>query len=41
MERLRRFYEAHRRPVRIAGALLAGLLTLCYLLIFFQRGLPA
>lgn len=38
MERLRRFYEAHRRPVRIAGALLAGLLTLCYLLIFFQRG---
>ena len=27
MERLRRFYEAHRRPVRIAGALLAGLLT--------------
>lgn len=37
MERLRRFYEAHRRPVRIAGALLAGSgrLLSAYL---FQRG---
>ncbi|WP_308754528.1 hypothetical protein [uncultured Anaerotruncus sp.] len=38
MEQLRTFYEGHRRLVRIAGTLLAGLLILCYLLVFFQRG---
>lgn len=38
MERMYAFYHQHRRLVQISGAVLAGILLLCYLTAFFQRG---